>query len=204
MLDRLVMNKFYSRAKTPHDIPWHRDEPDPFLVDVVRTRARPGRALDLGCGTGSFSVYLAQQGYEVTGLDLFPRALEMGQSRAQRESVDVNWVQADLFDWQPPEPFDLVLDSGCLHSLVGGNLPRYKKQLLSWLAPGGDYVLGHWGKKNALDWLPIGPRRRTRESLVHLFSPELREFRAQQVLMTDIPKPFGPTVLGLAIWFKRV
>lgn len=204
MFDRQVMGKFYQKARTPKDVPWHRDEPDPFLVDVIKKRNKPGRALDLGCGTGSFSVYLAKQGYDVTGLDLFPRALEMGRERAKSEGVDVNWVQADLFTWRPPQKFDFILDSGCLHSLVGGNLKRYKEQLLSWLAPGGDFVLGHWGKKHALDWLPIGPRRRSREQIEKLFSPELKGVHYEQQLMTDIPRPFGPTILGMGFWFQRV
>jgi SAM-dependent methyltransferase len=204
MFDRLVMGKFYRQAKSPADIPWHRDEPEEFLVNVIRRRGKPGTALDLGCGTGSFSVYLAKQGYQVTGLDLFPRALEMGKERAKKEGVSVDWAQGDFFSWNPGKKFDFVLDSGCLHSLVGGGLRRYKKQLLSCLAPGGDYVLGHWGKKHALDWLPIGPRRRTRKQLTRLFAPELQEAQFHEELMTGIPKPFGPTVKGLAFWFKRV
>jgi SAM-dependent methyltransferase len=203
MFERQVMRKFYQKAKMPTDIPWHRDEPDHFLRDVVRLRNRAGRALDVGCGTGSYAVYLAKQGYDVTGLDLFPRALEMGAERARREGVSVTWVEADLFAWEPAQPFDFVLDSGCLHSLVGGNLARYKRQLLSWLVPGGDYVLGHWGKKHLLDWLPIGPRRRSRGAIERLFAPELKEIQYVEQTITGIPLPFGPTVRGMAFWFTR-
>ena len=108
-----------------------------------------------------------------------------------------------MFTWKSPEKFDLVLDSGCLHSLVGGSLAAYKRQLLSWLAPGGDYILGHWGKKHAFDWLPIGPRRRSRHQIEKLFAPELKEVEYHQELMTGIPKPFGPTILGMGFWMKR-
>lgn len=203
MFDKMVMEKFYKNAKTPKDIPWHREEPDPFVVNVLKKRGKPGRALDIGCGTGAFSVYLAKQGYDVTGLDMFPRALEMGKNHAQRENVSVNWVEADLFTWKPQQKFDLILDSGCLHALVGGNLQKYRDQLQSWLAPGGDYVLGHWGKKHSFDWLPIGPRRRSRGKITKLFSPGLREIDYHQELMTGIPKPFGPTIMGMGFWFKR-
>lgn len=204
MFDKMVMGKFYGNAKTASDIPWHREEPEDFVKDVLKRRGKSGRALDLGCGTGSLSVYLAKQGYEVTGLDLFPRALEMGKEHAKRENVSVDWVEADLFVWKSQPKFDLVLDSGCLHSLVGGSLHRYKEQLLSWLAPGGDFVLGHWGKKHTFDWLPIGPRRRSRAQIDRLFSPELKEIECHQELMTGIPKPFGPTIMGMGFWFKRV
>src|SRR4051812_43237035 len=100
MFDKLVMEKFYRNAKTPKDIPWHREEPEAFVVNVLEKINKPGKALDIGCGTGSFSVYLAKRGYDVTGLDMFPRALAMGRERAQREKVSVNWVEADLFTWK--------------------------------------------------------------------------------------------------------
>lgn len=203
MFDKMVMGKFYRKAQTAKDIPWHRDEPEAFVVDVLKKINKPGRALDIGCGTGSFSVYMAKQGHEVTGLDMFPRALQMGKEHAQQENVSVHWIEADLFTWKPEQKFDLILDSGCLHALVGGNLHRYKEQLLSWLAPGGDYILGHWGKKHALDWLPIGPRRRTRRQILELLSPELKEIQCEQELITGVAKPFGPTVMGMGFWFKR-
>ncbi len=49
----------------------------------------------------------------------------------------------------------------------------------------------------------MGPRRRTRRVLVELFAPELREHAHVEELMTGVPLPFGPSVLGLGIWFKR-
>jgi SAM-dependent methyltransferase len=204
MFDKMVMGKFYRNAKTAQDIPWHREEPENFVINVLKNRNNSGKALDIGCGTGSFSVYLAKLGYEVTGLDMFSRALEMGKARAEKEGVSVNWVEADLFSWRSQQKFDLILDSGCLHALVGGNLHKYKEQLLSWLTPGGDYVLGHWGKKHTFDWLPIGPRRRTHDQIVKLLSPEFREIQFEQELMTGIPMPFGPTIMGMGFWFKKI
>jgi hypothetical protein len=80
---------------------------------------------------------------------------------------------------------------------------RYKEKVVSLLAPGGDYVLCHWGKRHALDWRPIGPRRRTTNALVALFAPELVEVARHEELLTDIPLPFGPSVLDVAIRFRR-
>ena len=50
----------------------------------VETQFEPCRALELGCGTGTNSVWLAQQGFEVTGIDLAPLAVEQAEQRAQR------------------------------------------------------------------------------------------------------------------------
>ncbi len=203
MLIRQTQELFYKRAKTPKDLPWHRDTPDGFLPEVVEARAKPGRALDLGCGSGVFSVWLAKKGYEVTGLDFIPRAIAMAKARAEAEAVRVNLVNTDLLTWTAPGQFDLIVDSGCLHSLIGGNVRRYKEQLVRWLAPGGDYVLGHFGKRHALDWRPVGPKRRTREQLVRLLAPELEVVKHEQSEMA-VPLPIGPVVQGHVFWFRRV
>lgn len=203
MLERRVQERFYAKATSPRDLPWHRDDEDDFLAAVVRKRRRPGKALDLGCGSGVFSVQLARHGYEVTGLDFIPRAIDMAKARARTEGVEVNWVNADLLTWDHRDQYDLVFDSGCLHSLIGNDPGKYKKQLLNWLRPGGDYVLAHWGRRNLRDWRPIGPKRRTRRELAAQFSPELKEVACSEEVMTGIPFPFGPTVMGVRIWFER-
>src|SRR5262245_42440927 len=115
----------------------------------------------------------------------------MARARVKAEGVEVELVTADLLSYVPLQPFDLVFDSGCLHSLVGGDLRAYKRQLLSWLAPKGDFVLEHWGKRHALDWRPIGPRRRSERAIQALFAPELTLQRSD-VSDFETPLPFGP------------
>jgi len=202
MFIRQMQETFYKKAKSPKDLPWHRDEPDGFILEAVEARAKPGRALDLGCGSGVFSVWLAKKGYDVTGLDYVPRAIEMSKERAAAAGMQVNWVNTDLLSWTALGQFDVIVDSGCLHSLIGGDVCRYREQLLRWLAPQGDYLLGHFGKRHWLDWRPIGPKRRTREKLVQLFAPELEVVRHEQSEMA-IPLPIGPIVQGHAFWFRR-
>jgi SAM-dependent methyltransferase len=203
MLEKKVMTSMYERASSAADLPWHQAEPPQLLVDAVRSRPRGGRALDVGCGAGTFSVYLARSGFHVTGIDLIPKAVELAKGHARTTGVRADFIEADVLAWDAPAPFDLVLDSGCLHSLIGGSVARYRERLLGWLAPGGDFVLGHWARRHALDWRPMGPRRRTKRELVELFAPELREHAAALELMKDVPLPFGPTVLGLGLWLKR-
>ena len=70
-----------------------------------------------GCGTGLYSVIMAQSGCKVTGVDFVEAALEMARERATTADVSIALQQADVCEYQPQDSFDLVLDSGCLHSL---------------------------------------------------------------------------------------
>lgn len=204
---KMVMGKFYRSAGGDRTrLPWNRDEPGAVLVAAagdVSARKPRSRALDVGCGAGVFSVWLAKRGLETTGIDLFPEAIAMARSVAAGANVNVELIAGDLFMFEPVAPFELVYDSGCLHSLVGGDVAWYKRQLLRWLAPGASYVLEHWGKRHALDWRPIGPRRRSEATIRRIFEPELR-LRETESNDFGAPVPFGPRVRGAAYWFERL
>jgi SAM-dependent methyltransferase len=80
----------------------------------------PGTALDLGCGEGGDALWLAHNGWSVTAVDIAPSAIAVGAA-AQRPGDEIEWVVADLAEWQPPRRYDLVTAS-FLHSFV--ELPR--------------------------------------------------------------------------------
>ena len=84
----------------------------------------------------------------------------------------------------------------------GAGFAAYVRQLPKWLAPGGDYLLGHFGKRNAFDWRPVGPRRRTEASIERAFAPELTLVRKETGQMR-VPLPIGPIVRGTSYWFRR-
>src|SRR5579871_280525 len=97
------------------DLPWDTGFPSTELRRVLRERKlTPCRALDLGCGTGTNSVWLAQQGFEVTGMDFAALAIEQAQERARQAGVNVRFVCGDVL--QPPDlgaPFGFFFDRGC-------------------------------------------------------------------------------------------
>jgi 2-polyprenyl-3-methyl-5-hydroxy-6-metoxy-1,4-benzoquinol methylase len=83
-------------------------EPNRFLVAEV-DGLEPGRALDLACGAGRNAVWLAEQGWTVTGADFSDVALENARGLAAERRVEVDWVQADVREWEPPAgAFDLI------------------------------------------------------------------------------------------------
>lgn len=202
MFERRVMSAMYERAREAADLPWHTRELPPFVAEAV-ARHPGGRVLDLGCGAGTHAVALAAQGLRVTGVDLLPRAIELASALARREGVVLELIAADLDTWDTPERFDVILDSGCLHSLIGSSRRRYAERVARWLAPDGDFVLGHWGKRHVLDGRPFGPRRASHADLVSLFCPALVERAHEEVRLTNVPAPFGPEVLAHTLWLRH-
>ncbi len=203
MLEKRVMEMIYDKAEVPEDLPWHNPDPYDFVAEAADYKGNRGKVLDLGCGAGVISVYLAARGFEVTAVDFIPKALEMARKRAEANGVDINFVAADLLEWDPGEGFDLIHDSGTLHSIPTKSMSDYKRQIVSWSKENTNYVLAHWGRRNFFDWRPVGPHRRTHAELVSLFAPEFREKGYSSSLMQNIPLPFGPSVLGQSFWFVR-
>jgi SAM-dependent methyltransferase len=103
--------------------PWERDEVPAQVKEIARELPRAERALDVGCGTGRDAVYLARQGWDVTGVDAVPKALDAAGKRAESAGAEVEWVRGDVtrleeLDLRPG--YDLVLDRGCFHGLPDG------------------------------------------------------------------------------------
>ncbi len=190
----------YKRAKRAEDLPWYRDYTPKFLTEALKQKDAPGQALDVGCGTGTYSVLMAQSGYQVTGVDFIQAALDMAKARAVTAGVNIAFQQADVCEYQPQESFDLILDSGCLHSL--GDKEKYRQNLLSWLRPGGQFVLVHFNKRHFFDWRPMGPSRWKQEQVEKFLGSEF-QLQNYHEEIGKVPLPIGPTALISTYWFQR-
>jgi len=117
--------------------------PGPQLVAEV-AGLPPGSALDAGCGNGAGAVWLAQQGWAVTAVDVSATVVAQARGRAEGEEGVADrstWVVADLVDWVPPRAFDLVV-SQYVHPTVP--FGRFVARLAEAVAPGGTLVVvGH-------------------------------------------------------------
>lgn len=181
-MDREQWNERY--AATP--LLWAVD-PDPFLGGEL-TGVPPGRALDLGAGEGRTALWLAERGWAVTAVDFSDVALDRGRQRVEQAGAPgpVEWVCADLADYEPPPgPFDLVL-------LLFIHLPvdqrrRLLRRAAGALAPGGVVLVVGYDATHATDGHG-GPR-----DPAILFSPEdivadlpgLRIERAERLRVGD-------------------
>ncbi|MBV9123202.1 MAG: class I SAM-dependent methyltransferase, partial [Planctomycetes bacterium] len=140
----------------------------------------PCRALELGCGTGTNSVYLAQQGFEVTGLDIAPQALERARSRARAAGVSVRFLEADVL--APPElgePFAFFFDRGCYHVVRREKPHDYAPAVARLLAVGAlGLVLAGNAREPHDPGPPVVTEEQIREELGRCFRIlDLHEFR---------------------------
>jgi len=200
---KFLLDKVYANAKSYLDLPWHDPEPSPMLVRTLDQRTTPGNALDIGCGAGTYSLYMAGRGYAVTALDFIPQAVEMARCRAANAGHNIDVVEKDLRTWTTNKRFDVILDVGCFHSLTSRDRSVYREQLLRWLAPGGNFVLTHWHSRGWWDHWPIGPRRVDRRDVECFFAPELTLADSMSQLRIGMPWLMGRSVLAVFFCFHR-
>lgn len=113
-----------------------RTHPSPFLVEWL-PRIPIGRALDVATGTGRNALYLAEQGFEVTAVDVSAVAVDRGREEAAGRGLDIDWVVADLdSDPLPGDDYDLV-------TVFRYRNPRVWPRLAEALAPDGWVVVEH-------------------------------------------------------------
>lgn len=193
----------YDWAKTWQDLPWAHDEPTLFLPEICRLR-KPGRVLDIGCGAGTDSVFMAKQGWDVTSLDFMPKALEYTVGRAKEAGVKVTPVETDVTMWRPTQKFDLVLDHGLLHNMDPERYAAYRDTVLASIADDGEFVLLHWhplypGQPNG----KTGPLRVDRDAIKAFFAPELQERFFAREEYEELPDIVGGGMTQAYYWFRR-
>lgn len=178
-------NQHYIDGTTP----WDNGTPDTQMQRAFAQRQlAPCRMLELGCGTGTNAVWLAQQGFDVTAFDISPLAIEKAKARAQAAGVKINFCEASVFALPDlGAPFPLVFDRGVYHCARRLGAREFCEVVARQTAPGGTYYLLAGNAQEPHD-PNIGPPRLTAKELVDDLSPwfdlvELREGRFDPVLI---------------------
>ena len=130
--------------------PWDGHPLAKSLHDLVEGNGSPAlpaaTALDIGCGTGDASIYLAHHGWQVTGVDFVPRALAKARAKAQARQSSVNFVQADVTHLSSARGvgtgFTLIVDNGCLHNLTDKDRDAYVREVTAVAAPDALLLIG--------------------------------------------------------------
>lgn len=146
-------------------IPWDTGITPPELVAIV-DELPPGRALDLGCGTGTNMRYLLEHGWQADGVDFVQKAVEMAQAKlAGFDSERYRVVRHDVTQLKRCEalrpPYDLLVDIGCGHSISAEKEAAYAQDVADFLVPGGVYLLfAHMPTPDRrIGWRPEDVRR---------------------------------------------
>lgn len=133
-----VFNRWYLRRRRP---PWDTGISPPELLAFIAAHP-PGRALDLGCGTGTNVITLAQHGWRVTGVDFAVRAILQARRKAREAGVQADLRLGDVTRLGAlAGPFDLILDIGCFHGLPADDRSAYARHVKRLLAPHGTFLL---------------------------------------------------------------
>lgn len=135
-LRKIYFNLLYFRNP-----PWDTQISPPELIEFIAQHP-PGRALDLGCGTGTNVITLAKHGWEVTGVDYIQRAIQAAQKKAHQAGVSADLIVSDVTKLEGVRGhFDLVLDIGCFHSLGDEEQAAYIQNLERLTASGSSYLM---------------------------------------------------------------
>ena len=144
LLRRFLFHYWYFRQP-----PWDTGVSPPELLEFIQNH-RPGRAIDIGCGTGTNVITLANAGWNVVGVDFAPRAIKLARQKAGEKGVQAEILVKDATKLEGIDgPFDLAFDLGCFHGIPQKGRAKYLEQLHRILAPGGFWLMYGFLKTDA-------------------------------------------------------
>jgi len=179
---------------------WDVGRPASDLVQAVESGTlRPCRVVELGCGSGTNAIYLAEKGFDVTAMDIAPAALGVAGQKAAKAGVKVRWLLADVLAPPRLEPFELIFDRGCYHGVRGQNAAGYVETVRRLSRPGTLLLIlaGNANEKSS-----GGPPRVTEAQLRGDFS-KLFDFVDLRETHFDTPTPGGKGALAWFALLKR-
>jgi 2-polyprenyl-3-methyl-5-hydroxy-6-metoxy-1,4-benzoquinol methylase len=148
----------FSRQYAAGTAPWDIGRPQPEMVALEEAGTFGPRVLDVGCGRGALSIYLAERGHQVLGIDGAEQAVESARKAVEGKDLDAVFVLGDVIEvmGQIHDSFDAVVDVGFFHALEDSGRALFETQLARVLAPGGVYAMLAFS-----DRVPgaFGPRR---------------------------------------------
>jgi SAM-dependent methyltransferase len=190
------MSLFYRLAYAVGFTPWekastHRPAAEQVsgLFDREQAERTPpyGRALDVGCGTGRWAIELAARGWQVTGVDLVPGAIEAAKELARRSDMKIDFVQGDVTALRAagirPE-FDFFWDFGTLHGLTGDEREAAGREITAVAAAGATMLVLAW----APGWRAPLPRGASRADIETAF-PEWTVVDESKFDVSGLPPP---------------
>ena len=164
----------------------------PPEVEAFAGSYPPGWALDLGCGTGTNLLYLAQQGWQVVGVDFSRLAVQTARKRLRNAGIKADVRVDDVTRLTAvQDEYNYILDIGCYHQLSQDGRKAYQVNLNRLLAPGGVWMIyGHYSESGS------SPRHGLTED-------DINELGGILDLQQRVDGQEGAQRPSVWLWFKR-
>lgn len=179
--------KIYKTERTP----WDAVSPEPYLVGLVERKViYSTAAIDIGCGTGNETIFLASRGFLVTAFDISATAISRAQEKARRAGVVCDFQVADVLKFEPRQKYNFCLDRACFHFLDPQERPKYVANVTSWLNPGALFLLIVSSDQESFK----GPYQFSRKEITESFSRDF-DILSLELISLEIhkekPKPYA-------------
>ena len=199
-MKRTEIDKIY-RNMHPAEIPWNIETPPKALVELVESgKVKTCKTIDLGCGTGNYAIYLANIGFDVTGVDISPTAIKIAKENAKKKGVKINFLVADVLGDldEVKETFDFAYDWELLHHIFPEKRKKYVENVYRILNARGKYLSVCFSEKDP-QFGGLGKYRKTPLGTILYFSSEdeLRDlfdpyFNIKELKTIEISGKFAP------------
>ena len=181
---------------------WTAGTAGPELANLVYTqRIKPGsEILEVGCGLGTESIFMAVRGMNVTAMDLSKDAINVGKEIAKQYDVNIDWIvgdllREDLFN----QKFDVITDQGCFHHMKENEFEKYEQKISKYIKPGGLFVLRAFS-----DAMPEGdqPRRVSSDDMIKTFNKDFKLEHLERILSFSSEK-YDKPLSWYSLWIRR-
>lgn len=138
MSDKVAFENIYSK----HGAIWTQEKSPQKLISLIEGGIlKPGKVLDSACGEGTSAVYLAKEGFDVTGIDFSEKAIEYAHERASKERAEVNFMVLDVMASEKlTDAFNFVFEWGLIHHLPPEQVESYIQKIVKVLVQDGLYM----------------------------------------------------------------
>jgi 2-polyprenyl-3-methyl-5-hydroxy-6-metoxy-1,4-benzoquinol methylase len=203
---REQMDRIYRQVPL-EEIPWNLSDPPQVLVDAIETgRISPCKTVDLGCGAGNHALWLAKQGFDVTGLDISREAINIAIEGATRDGVNCSFEVVDIVSSIESlvTDFDFVYEWEVLHHIFPDDRPRYLRNVRALLSTGATYLSvcfnendPAFGGEGEYRVTPLGTTLyfSSMDELEKLFSTL---FKIEDLYTVEVPSKYGSHIVNIA------
>ena len=170
-------------------LPWDTGQPEPLLVEFVSSGGvAPGRTLEVGAGTGTNAIWLAERGFDVLGVDVSPLAVEKARAKINGSDLRCGFATLDFLAAPNPEvQFDFAFDRGCFHVFdEPEERSHFAECVAAALKPGGLWLSLIGSAEGSRR--EVGPPRRSAREVALAVEPmlEIVELRSAEFRANDV------------------